>query len=109
MKHRVSHWDQSIRELAAKSLSFITPIAADCIFSYNHSIMFLFIFTVYITGKILPLLLTVIREPNSETAKRHGTVLAIAEILVSITNNEISVSEEIVNQIRYSRVNFFYT
>lgn len=100
VKHRVGHWDHNIRELAAKALAVITPNVLDCIcvlaaflVSFSHKDMML---------DVTPTLLLDVF--SNDSAKRHGSILAIAELLLPITNSGKVLDQAVISKIRYSLI-----
>ncbi|XP_034940989.1 tubulin-specific chaperone D [Chelonus insularis] len=65
VQRKISHWDTAIRELAAKALRNLTPFDPD-----------------YIIQVVIPILIEYTSSIDLNT--RHGTVLAIAEILEAL-------------------------
>ena len=64
---KLSHWDPTIRELASKSLRILAPLDMN-----------------FVCSEVLPCLLE--HSLNSSVQIRHGAVLGVAEIILSISD-----------------------
>ncbi|XP_017771538.1 PREDICTED: tubulin-specific chaperone D [Nicrophorus vespilloides] len=75
VERKVVHWDIAIRELSAKALHNLAPLAVD-----------------YMVGTVLPMLFE--KSRSIDLNSRHGSILAIGDIIHAISQ----VSEDALNE-----------